>query len=226
LRTTQFPARRAATICVKASTSGEFHGTIDTTTPYGRLSTSFVRSPPHTCARHQSVPRSQGHLLPLGKAEKLAAHLGQRLAVLADKDRGAAVKVGFQARERLFQDAGALRESETGPCRLSGSAAATACSTCAGRSAYDRSHELLWPGWSPDLNRIGAVDRLPVSINIYSVIGQGNRVKKSIRNETCQVVIIPSGDLAADAQESFLPDAFRRSRLRARCLIVVKFAGA
>jgi hypothetical protein len=29
----------AATICVKARKSGEFHGTIDTTTPYGRLST-------------------------------------------------------------------------------------------------------------------------------------------------------------------------------------------
>jgi hypothetical protein len=33
LRATQFPARSAATIWVKASTSGEFHGTIDTTTP-------------------------------------------------------------------------------------------------------------------------------------------------------------------------------------------------
>jgi hypothetical protein len=29
---------------------------------------------------------------------------------------------------------------------------------------------------------------------------QWNRVKKSIRNETCQVIVIPTGDLLADAQ--------------------------
>jgi hypothetical protein len=37
---------------------------------------------------------------------------------------------------------------------------------------------------------------------------QGNRVKKSTRNETCQVVVIPSGDLAADAQGIFLAGRF------------------
>jgi len=37
---------------------------------------------------------------------------------------------------------------------------------------------------------------------------QGNRVKRSIRDETCQVVVITSGDLAADAQGIFLAGRF------------------
>jgi hypothetical protein len=37
---------------------------------------------------------------------------------------------------------------------------------------------------------------------------QGNRVKKSICNETCEVVVIPTGDLAADAQGIFLAGRF------------------
>ncbi len=37
---------------------------------------------------------------------------------------------------------------------------------------------------------------------------QGNRVKKSTPNETCQVIVIPSGDLAADAQGIFVAGRF------------------
>ena len=37
---------------------------------------------------------------------------------------------------------------------------------------------------------------------------QGNRVKRSIRDETCQVVVITSGDLVADAQGIFLAGRF------------------
>jgi hypothetical protein len=36
------------------------------------------------------------------------------------------------------------------------------------------------------------------------VLGQGNRAKKSAPNETCQVVVVPTGNLAADAQGIFL----------------------
>jgi hypothetical protein len=41
---------------------------------------------------------------------------------------------------------------------------------------------------------------------------QGNRVKKSIANETCQVVVIPGGDLTADAQGIFLAGRFASDR--------------
>jgi hypothetical protein len=40
------------------------------------------------------------------------------------------------------------------------------------------------------------------------VFPQGNRVKKSTPNETCQVVVIPGGDLSADAQRIFLAGRF------------------
>jgi hypothetical protein len=37
---------------------------------------------------------------------------------------------------------------------------------------------------------------------------QGNRVKKSTPNETCQVVVVPRGDLSADAQGILLAGRF------------------
>ena len=37
---------------------------------------------------------------------------------------------------------------------------------------------------------------------------QGNRAKKSTPNETCQVVVVPTGNLATDAQGIFLAGRF------------------
>jgi Protein of unknown function (DUF433) len=39
-------------------------------------------------------------------------------------------------------------------------------------------------------------------------VKQGNRVKNSTANETCEVVVIASGNLAADAQGIFLAGRF------------------
>src|SRR5215813_4839171 len=47
---------------------------------------------------------------------------------------------------------------------------------------------------------------------------QGNRVKKSMRNESCQVVVIPTGDLAADAQGIFLAGRFSSDQVEGHVL--------
>jgi hypothetical protein len=43
-------------------------------------------------------------------------------------------------------------------------------------------------------------------------------VKKSIRNETCQIVVIPTGDLAADAQGNFLAGRFSSDQVEGHVL--------
>ena len=100
-------------------------------------------------------------------AEELAARLRQRLAVLANKDSGATINVG---RKRLSQDDGAFREGKAGPCRLSGLCGSDGLVHVRGRSAYDRSHELVRPGRIPDLDPLSAVDQLPVDQHVF-----GNR---------------------------------------------------
>lgn len=53
--------------------------------------------------------------------------------------------------------------------------------------------------------------------------GQGNRVK-SCGDEACEEVVVPGGDLAAEA-EGIFAGAFR-IRFKAMCLMVAKLAGA
>ena len=59
----------------------------------------------------------------------------------------------------------------------------------------------------------------------FGLVGaQGNRVKNSCGDQTCEEVVVPSGDFSPEAQ-GILAGAFR-IRLWAMCLMVVKLAGA
>src|ERR1700756_4115771 len=52
----------------------------------------------------------------------------------------------------------------------------------------------------------------------FEVVEQGDRVERSIRDETCQVVVIPSGDLAADAQGIFFAGRFSSDQVEGHVL--------
>jgi len=86
------------------------------------------------------------------------------------------------------------------------------------REALERRSSLLTPsrraisriGTPPtDFIRRGAgIPANSVDERLALDVTQGNRAKKSTPNETCQVVVVPTGNLAADAQGIFLSGRF------------------
>jgi hypothetical protein len=90
-----------------------------------------------------------------------------REAVLADKNRGAAIDVRLEARKRLLKDACALREGEGGPRRLRGLGGRDRLVDMRGCSAHDRPHELVRSRRISDLDSVGAVDRLAVDQHVF-----------------------------------------------------------